>query len=101
MTHLKQIFIFLSSFLFLFIAGSLFAYAGGGGGNEAELTEKVSTEGLDGFNLWLVNLYNDSRLLLALVTVACMGIVGITIAYITEIILKMFGLQVSKIDHQE
>lgn len=72
-----------------------------GGGNEAELSDKVSTENLSGLNLWLVNIYNDNRILLAFLTITIMGVLGISIAFITELILKVLGLEVTKIKHME
>jgi len=101
MRSVKHIFLLTVEFLFLFFLSVLPLMAGGGHGDEGELTQKVSTEGLEGFNLWFVNLYNDDRLIFALVTLVIMGLVGITIAFVTEFFLKMFGLEVSKIEHKE
>ncbi|MBI5326104.1 MAG: hypothetical protein HZB41_12670 [Ignavibacteriae bacterium] len=68
---------------------------------EGLLDMHVDTSKLEGLRLWLVNLYNDHRFTFAIVVTLTMATVGITIAFLTDIILKMFGLEVSKIQHHE
>lgn len=88
----------------LIIVSGFFIFPGilqAGGSNEAELAVKVSTDNLSGLNLWVVNIYNDNRLLLAFLTIVVMGVLGITVAYIAELFLKIFGLEVTKIKHME
>ena len=68
---------------------------------EGDIVTKVDISNLTGLRLWIVNLYNDERLLFALLVTFVMAGVGISIAYITDIILKLFGLEVTKIEHHE
>ncbi|TAL68821.1 MAG: hypothetical protein EPN82_09125 [Bacteroidetes bacterium] len=68
---------------------------------EGLLNVRVDTSDLEGIRLWLTNLYNDHRFLFAVVVTLTMATVGITIAFLTDIILKVLGLEVSKIQHHE
>ncbi len=68
---------------------------------EGDIVTKVDISNLTGLRLWIVNLYNDERLLFALLVTFVMAGVGISIAFITDIILKLFGLEVTKIEHHE
>ena len=68
---------------------------------EGLLEMHVDTSKLEGIRLWLTNLYNTERFLFAVVVTLTMATVGITIAFLTDIILKIFGLEVSKIQHHE
>ena len=66
-----------------------------------EFEHKVSTEGLSGINLLLVNLYNDQRLIYAILTTISMAIFGGFIALTVDFILARVGLTVSKMEHRE
>jgi hypothetical protein len=66
-----------------------------------EFEHRVSTEGLSGISLILVNLYNDHRLIYAIVTTISMAIFGGLIALSVDFILARFGLTVSKMEHRE
>lgn len=68
---------------------------------EGLLEMHVDTSKLEGIRLWLTNLYNTQRFAFALVVTLTMAVIGITIAFVTDIILKIFGLEVSKIQHHE
>jgi hypothetical protein len=97
----KRIYLFLVSILLLLLSAAVLLIAGEPGIEEAEIAAKASTDGLSGISLWLVNLYNEQRVLFSIVTLLTMGIVGISIAFITEIFLKIFGMEVTKIEHNE
>jgi hypothetical protein len=73
----------------------------GGGGKEEAIVKKVSTIGLTGAELILINWYNDQRIFFAVAVTLIMGTVGITIALVTDLLLKALGLEVSKIAHHE
>jgi hypothetical protein len=68
---------------------------------EGLLDMHMDTSKLEGIRLWLTNLYNDQRLFFALVVTLSMGLIGIIIAFVTDFILKLFGLEVGKIQHHE
>lgn len=98
MRSIRQIFIFTSSFLFLFLSSMALA---SGHGDAGEMTGKIAGENLSGISLWIVNLYNDHRIVFAIVTLVSMGVIGMLIAYITEFFLKMFGMETTRIEHKE
>jgi hypothetical protein len=63
--------------------------------------KEISNEGLNPFNQWWVDMYNDDRFLFAVcVTLIMMGI-GMTIGFSTDFILRLFGIKTSKIVHHE
>lgn len=95
----RHIFRFLISLLFLILL-PVFSVNAGHGDSVREIG-KISTNGLIGFNLWFVNLYNDHRFLFAMCTLFVMGIIGIIIAYITEYLLKLIGMEATKMEHKE
>jgi ABC-type Fe3+ transport system permease subunit len=66
-----------------------------------KLEYRASTEGVSGFSLILVNLYNDHRLVYAVVSTLSMAILGGLIAVLVDFILARFGLTVSKMEHRE
>ncbi|MCX7737298.1 MAG: hypothetical protein N2319_11370 [Candidatus Kapabacteria bacterium] len=90
-SSLYLVFIFFPTYL---------AFAGGGGEGEP-IPNQVPLDNLSGISLWLAQLYNDDKLLFALLVTATMGIVGYLIGVLTDLVLKIFGLDVSKIAHHE
>lgn len=56
---------------------------------------------VSGISAWIINLYNSNKVLFALCVTVTMAIVGLILATVTELILRMFGLKVSKISHHE
>ena len=84
----------------LFLLGISLAAAGGG--HETGLIEdKISTDTLNGLTLEMVNLYNDNRLLYALVVTLCMAIFGTIIGITTEWLLRLCGLKTTKMEKRE
>ena len=78
------------------------AQAGGEGLEVPEAVDrKVPLEGLSGVNLAIGQLYNDNLWLYAVVCTALMAVVGIVIAFGTDLILKAIGMEVHKIEHKE
>ncbi len=67
----------------------------------SELSAKVQTEHLSGINLWIVNTYNEDRTLYALIVTLVMAALGTTLAFLTDLVLKALGLEVSRISHRE
>ncbi|OGU41111.1 MAG: hypothetical protein A2X61_14490 [Ignavibacteria bacterium GWB2_35_12] len=68
---------------------------------EGLLEMHVDTSKLEGIRLWLTDLYNTQRFSFAFVVTLTMATVGVTIAFVTDFILKLFGLEVGKIQHHE
>jgi hypothetical protein len=80
----------------------MWAWAGGGGGKEeSALERKVDLSNLSGLNYLFAHWYNDNIWLYATIVTVLMGAIGLAIALCTDIILKMIGLEVSKIEHHE
>jgi hypothetical protein len=67
--------------------------AGGGHGEDEEISQIISTEGKTGINLFLVTMYNDDRLVFALLVTAVMAILGMGVASVTEVFLRAIGVR--------
>jgi len=65
------------------------------------LDREVPLEGLSGINLFFARTYNENLFLYALYCTLLMAVVGVAIAYVTDIILKALGMEVHKIEHKE
>jgi len=62
---------------------------------------KVSLEGLGGLNYFFAHWYNDSKMVFAIIVTLIMGLVGVAIAAVTDVILKAVGMEVTKMEHHE
>lgn len=69
------------------------ALAGGGHGEDAAISEIVDTQGKSGLSLFLANLYNDHRLMYALLVTATMAVLGMIVAQIADLVLRAVGAQ--------
>ncbi len=65
------------------------------------LDKKIALEKLSGLNLIVARLYNDNLILYALACTVLMAVVGVVIAFGTDLLLKAIGMDVSKIEHKE
>jgi hypothetical protein len=65
------------------------------------LQKKIDVSTFHGLSLWLTTIYNDERMLFAIIVTLTMAFIGITLAFITDILLKFLGLEVTKIKHLE
>jgi hypothetical protein len=65
------------------------------------LEKKVDLSKLTGLNYFFASWYNDNMWLYAIMVTALMGVIGMLIALVTDIILKMIGMEVHKIEHHE
>jgi hypothetical protein len=65
------------------------------------LEKKVDLTKLTGLNYFFASWYNDNMWLYAILVTMIMGVVGLLIALVTDIILKMIGMEVHKIEHHE
>lgn len=72
-----------------------------GGKQETALNNKIDTKNLSGVDLIIVNLYNGDRILYAVVVTLVMASLGSIMAFGTDLVLKFFGMSVSKISHNE
>jgi hypothetical protein len=88
-------------FNLLLLGLPVWSWAGGGGKAATKLERKVDLANLSGINHLVASWYNDSIWLYALVVTVLMGLVGLAIALVTDVILKMVGMEVSKIEHHE
>ncbi len=66
-----------------------------------ELGKKVDLTNLGGINYFFAHWYNDNLWVYATIVTMLMGVVGFAIALVTDVILKMIGMEVSKIEHHE
>ncbi len=71
------------------------------GKQETALTMKVDTKNLSGIDLLIANLYNEDRVLYATVVTVVMAVLGTSLAFLTDLVLKALGLEVSRISHRE
>ncbi len=65
------------------------------------LEKKVNLSNLSGINYMFGKWYNENMWLYATIVTVLMGAVGMLIALVTDIFLKMAGMEVSKIEHHE
>ena len=65
------------------------------------MEEEVDLANLTGINYFFAHWYNDNIWLYAIIVTAFMGVLGLAIALVTDVILKMIGMEVHKIEHHE
>ena len=97
---MKRLQVILFNFLLLLVPGAL-AWAGEGLDIPEELGKKVDLTKLTGINYFFAHWYNDNIWLYAIVVTLLMGLLGLAIALVTDIILKVIGMEVHKIEHHE
>jgi len=89
----------------LVVIGTIVFYSShtfaGGKGDETTIETKIDTSNLKGISHWLVTLYNDERIWYSILVTLCMALVGVLIAKIADVFLKIAGFEVSKIEHNE
>lgn len=66
-----------------------------------ELGKKVDLANLSGLNYFFAHWYNDNLWVYAGIVTVLMGLLGLAIALVTDIFLKMIGMDVHKIEHHE
>lgn len=64
-------------------------------------TRQVNLEGLVNLNYFFAYWYNQNKWVFAILVTVLMGVVGGIIAFVTDVLLKVIGMDVSKIDHHE
>lgn len=68
---------------------------------DGSFENKVNTSNLSGIEYIIANIYNNNRLMYAIVVTAVMAILGTVMSYLTDLVLKALGLEVSRISHRE
>ncbi len=66
-----------------------------------ELGKKVDLTNLGGLNYFFAHWYNDNLWVYATIVTVLMGLLGFAIALVTDVFLKMIGMDVHKIEHHE
>lgn len=89
-------------FCFLFVNASNYTYSSEvGGKQETALNKKIDTKNLSGIDLLIVDLYNNDRIMYAVVVTLVMALLGSIMAFGTDLVLKYFGMNVTRISHNE
>lgn len=95
---MKRLVVIISNFFLLTLPTALVWAAA----EKAEaLQKKVSIANLTGVNYFFAKWYNENMWLYAIIVTVLMGVMGMLIALVTDIFLKMIGMEVSKIEHHE
>ena len=68
---------------------------------ETTLSLKIDTKKLSGINLVIARMYNEDRVLYAAMVTIVMAVLGTVLAFLTDLVLKALGLEVSRISHRE
>ncbi len=66
-----------------------------------ELGKKVDLTNLGSINYFFAHWYNDNLWVYATIVTVLMGLLGFAIALVTDVFLKMIGMDVHKIEHHE
>jgi ABC-type phosphate/phosphonate transport system permease subunit len=94
----KRYLVLILNFFLLAVPGTLVWAAAE---KAVPLEKKIDVTKLTGLNYFFASWYNDNMWLYALIVTVLMGVVGLLIALVTDIILKMIGMEVHKIEHHE
>ncbi len=62
---------------------------------------KVDLANLGAIDYFFAHWYNDNLWVYATIVTVLMGLLGFTIALVTDVILKMVGMEIHKIEHHE
>ncbi|MDO9530683.1 MAG: hypothetical protein Q7O12_00910 [Deltaproteobacteria bacterium] len=96
---MKRYMVLILNFFFLAVSSNL-AFAEGVAKAEP-LQKTIDLAKLTGLNYFFASWYNDNMWLYAIMVTAIMGVIGLVIALVTDIILKMIGMEVHKMEHHE
>ena len=96
---MKRYLVLIINFFLLAVPGTLVWAAA----EKAEALDKKigNLDKLSGLNYFFASWYNDNMWLYAIIVTVLMGVIGLLIALVTDIILKMIGMEVHKIEHHE
>ena len=94
---MKKLWVIIFNFFLLGLPTLVWAAA-----EKAEaLQKKVDVTKLSGLNYFFASWYNDNMWLYAIIVTVLMGVMGMLIAVVTDVFLKMIGMEVHKIEHHE
>jgi hypothetical protein len=95
----KRLLVIIFNFILLSVPSALVWAAA----EKAEALQKKipNVDQLSGLNRLFATWYNDNMWLYAIIVTVIMGVIGLLIALVTDIILKMIGMEVHKIEHHE
>jgi hypothetical protein len=97
-TTLKRLWVIIFNLILLSIPSTLVWAAA----EKAEpLEKKVDLSKLGGIDHFFASWYNDNMWVYAIIVTVLMGVIGLLIALVTDVILKMIGMEVHKIEHHE
>ena len=97
---MKRLSVIIFNFFLLTLPGTLL-WASEGLDIPEELGKKIDLANLSGINFFFAHWYNDNLWVYAAITTVLMGLLGLTIALVTDIFLKMIGMETHKIEHHE
>jgi hypothetical protein len=97
---LQRFLVIILNFMLLTVPSALL-WAGEGLDVPEELGKKVDLTNLSGISYFFAHWYNDNLWVYATLVTVLMGLVGLAIALVTDVILKMIGMDVHKIEHHE
>ena len=97
---MKRLSVIIFNFFLLTLSSTLL-WASEGLDVPEELGRKIDLANLSGINFFFAHWYNDNMWVYAGMVTALMGCLGLTIALVTDIFLKMIGMDVHKIEHHE
>ena len=86
---------------FLLLAVPALVWASEGLDIPEELGKKVDLANLSGINHFFAQWYNDNLWVYATIVTVLMGLLGFAIALVTDVILKMIGMETHKMEHHE
>ncbi len=86
---------------FLLLGVPALVWAGEGLEVPEELGKKVDLANLGGINYFFAHWYNDNLWVYATIVTVLMGLLGFAIALVTDVILKMIGMETHKMEHHE
>ena len=97
---MKRLCVIIFNFFLMALPGTLL-WASEGLDIPQELGNKVSLANLSGINYFFAHWYNDNLWAYAGMVTLLMGLLGLAIALVTDVILKMIGMEIHKIEHHE
>ncbi len=96
---MKRYMVLILNFFFLAVSSTV-AFAEGAAKAEP-LQKTIDLAKLTGLNYFFASWYNDNMWLYAIMVTVIMGVIGLLIALVTDVILKMIGMEVHKMEHHE
>ena len=97
---MKRLSVIIFNFFLLMVPGTLL-WAGEGLDVTEHLGRQIDLAYLSGINYFFAHWYNDNLWVYAGIVTALMGLLGLSIALVTDVILKMIGMETHKIEHHE